>query len=126
MRDMKTEFDVVQSVVPTGNRNATVNGTGVDLANYDSATAVITADTITDGTHTPTLEESDSSGSGYTTVAAADMIGSLVAITAASVQRVGYRGKKRYIRVVVTVAGATTGGKYAAVVVRGTPRKLPL
>lgn len=126
MRDMKTEFDVVQSVVPTGNRNASVNGASVDLANYDAATAVITAETITDGTHTPTIEESDASGSGFTTVAAADLIGSLVAITANSVQRVGYRGKKRYIRVVVTVAGATTGGKYAGVVVRGMPRKLPL
>mgnify|MGYP000966908131 CR=1 FL=1 len=126
MRDLENRLDVAQSVVPSGNRNASVNGTGVDLQVYDGAVVIVTGDTVTDGTHTPKVQESDDNSS-YTDVAAADLVGTaLVAITAASVQKVSYVGAKRYIRAVVTVAGATTGAKFAAVVVRGYPARQPL
>jgi len=126
MRDLEARLDVVQSLVPTGARTASANGTGVDLQGYDGALAIITADTITDGTHTPKLQESDDN-STFTDVGSTDQVGTaLVAITAASVQRIAYIGAKRYIRVVVTVSGATTGGKYAACVVRGYPSRQPL
>lgn len=119
MRDLENRLDVLASVVPTGNRTASVNGTGIDLQGYDGALVIINADTITDGTHTPKVQESDDN-SIYTDVASTDLIGTaLVAITAASVQKIAYVGTKRYIRVVITAAGTTTGGKYNAVVVRG-------
>lgn len=125
-RDLEARLDVAQSLVPTGNRNASANGTGADLRGYDGALVTITADTITDGTHTPKVQESDDD-STYTDVAVGDLAGTaLVAITAASVQKIAYVGLKRYIRVVVTVAGATTGGKYAATVTRGLPARGPL
>lgn len=126
MRDLEARLDVVASVVPTGNRNASVNGTGVDLQGYDGALVVINADTITDGTHTPKIQDSDDNSS-FADAAAGDQVGTaLVAITASSVQKIAYVGAKRYIRVVVTVAGATTGGKYNAVVVRGYPARQAL
>lgn len=104
-----------QSVKPLGARNATVTGGDVDTKNFGSATAVIDSGTITDGTHTPTLEESDvGGGSGYTTVVAADLQGSFVDVVTDSIQKVGYIGNKQFIRVVITVAGATTGGVYSA------------
>lgn len=122
--DTKQIQDVVNSLAPAA-RTATANGTGVDLANFDSATAVLVVGTITDGTHTPALQESDDN-STFTAVAAADLIGSLSVLASNTNQRVGYRGVKRYVRVAVTVAGATTGGVYAAVVTRGDGRKQPV
>jgi hypothetical protein len=102
--------------------NATVNGTSVDLAGtgnfFRSAMLVVLAGAITDGTHTFKLQESDDN-STFTDVAAADLQGSLTAVTTAqanSAQRQSYVGSKRYLRGVVTVASATTGGNTAAVI----------
>jgi hypothetical protein len=123
MVDLKNYLDVVQSLNPAA-RTASANGTGVDLANYNGAMVVLHVGTITDGTHTPRVEES-SDNSTYTTVAASDLIGSLAALATGVVQRVGYIGSRRYIRVATTVSGATNGGVYGASVVRGFPRKAP-
>lgn len=121
--DIKQTQDVQNSLAPAA-RTASDNGTGIDLANFASATVAFVVGTITDGTHTPSVEESDDN-STFTAVAAADLIGTLAALASNTNQRVGYRGSKRYIRAVSTVAGATTGGVYAAVVIRGDGRKQP-
>lgn len=122
--DIKQTLDVVNSLAPAA-RTATANGTGVDLANFASANVVFSVGTITDGTHTPSVQESDDN-STFTAVAAADLIGTLANLASNTNQRVGYRGTKRYVRAVSTVAGATTGGVYAGVVVRGDARKQPV
>lgn len=83
----------------------------------------MSAGTITDGTHTPKVQESDDN-STFTDVASTDLAGTaLVAITANSVQRISYVGNKRYIRVATTVSGTTTGGMYTASVLRGYPSR---
>lgn len=127
MRDLENRLNALASIVPTGNRTATVNGTGIDLQGYDGALVIINADTVTDGTHTPKVEES-ADNSAWNDAAAADLVGTtLVAITAASVQKIAYVGAKRYIRATVTVTGGpATGGKYNALVVRGFPSLQPL
>ena len=126
MRDLENNIDYATSLAPAGNRTASANGTGVDLQGYEAAVALIAAGTITDGTHTPKLQESDDNSS-FTDVAAADLVGTtLVAITANSVQKISYVGAKRYIRVATTVSGTTTGGMYVAYVVRGNPARRPL
>ncbi len=122
--DIKQTTDVKNSLAPAA-RTASANGTGVDLANFDSAEVALIVGTITDGTHTPSVQESDDD-STYTAVAAADLIGTLAALASSTNQRVGYRGTKRYVRAVSTVSGATTGGVYAAVVVRSDARKQPV
>lgn len=125
-RDLHNEISVGNSIVPAAIKTTTSTGTGIDLAGYRSAAVVFVVGAITDGTHTPTLEESDSSGSGYSAVAAADMSGTLAALTASTNQEVSYIGSKRYIRAVVTVTGSpSTGGYYQAVVVRGNPITAP-
>ena len=121
--DIKQTQDVQNSLAPAA-RTASANGSGVDLANFASATVAFSVGTITDGTHTPSVEESDDNSS-FSAVAAADLIGTLSALASNTNQRVGYRGTKRYIRAVSTVAGATAGGVYAAVVIRGDGRKQP-
>lgn len=128
MLDLKSNIDVVQDIAPAA-KTATAHGGGADMAGYDQAVAIFDAGVITDGTHTPALEESDDN-STFTAVAAGDLIGAFAAVTSSSggsaVQRVGYIGTKRYIRVTTTVSGATTGGVYGTVIVRGLARKLPL
>ncbi len=123
MRDIKNNVDLVKSIDPaTYNTNQT--GTGVDLRDYDAAMAVVQSGALTDGTHTPKLQESDDD-STYTDVAAADLDGSFSNIAANAVQRVGYRGGKRYIRVFVTSNGAT-GAIYGASIARGKPHIAPV
>ena len=124
MRDLKNNLSEATSLAPAA-RTATANGTGVDLRGYDSAQVLFVVGAITDGTHTPKVQESDDD-STYTDVAAADQDGTLANIAANTNQVVGYKGTKRYLRAVSTVSGATTGGVYSAVVIRGNPEHAPV
>jgi len=127
---------LVQQTVTAANRtNGTVNGTAIDLWSntvadqvFRSALAVVQTGTITDGTHTVEVQESDDNSS-FSAVADADLQGSEPAIGAANdnvVYEIGYRGTKRYIRVTVVTSGATTGGTFGAVLILGIPRRLPV
>lgn len=129
MRDLKHYLSVGISVLSGVLKTATATGTGVDLQGYETATAVVQFGVITDGTFTPSLEESDTFGSGYTAVAAGDQLGTFTAATSggggSAVQTVGYIGSKRYVRVVLTVTGSPSTGGYAnALIVRGRPRHM--
>lgn len=90
----------------------------------------MTIGTWTDGTHTPKLQESDNGTSGWTDVAAGDLIGGFSVVNSAgggnAVQRVSYIGNKRYIRAVLTVASATNGAFAGVLVVRGNPASAPV
>lgn len=123
-RQLSSRISVAQSLVPAA-RTANATGTGIDLAGYHAAAIYIVAGTITDGTHTPIVQESDDNVT-YTDVAAEKLQSALANITSNSVQEVGYIGNKRYIRINATVAGATTGGVYAAFVVRGRASSRPV
>lgn len=127
-RDLHNQVSIVNSIAPQAALTATTTGTGVDLAGYRSAAVVFHAGAVTDGTWTPTVEESDSFGSGYTTVAAADLSGSLATFTSSTddtIQKVSYLGSKRYIRAVLTETVTSTGGLITATVVRGNPVTTP-
>jgi len=127
MNDMKSNFDVKRTIAPAAARTTTTTGAAVDLAHCNGALVVFDPATITDGTHTPSVTECDTSGGTYTAVAAADLIGTLAALATDVQQRVSYIGKKQFIKGVITVTGSpSTGGVYDAVVVRGYPRKAPL
>lgn len=123
MKDLKNNLTVAQSLAPAA-RTATENGTGADLAGYEGVVVVFDVGTITDGTHTPSVQESNDNTT-FTDVAVSDLIGTLSNLASNTVQTIGYVGTKRYIRAVSTVAGATTGGVYSATVVRGLPRRAP-
>ncbi|HXF71505.1 MAG TPA: hypothetical protein VNO79_02715 [Actinomycetota bacterium] len=126
MQDLYNEISVAQSLAPAA-RTASANGAGVDLQGFDAAVVVVETGAITDGTHTIQVEES-ADNSTFTAVADADLQGTEPAIGAADdnkVYEIGYMGTKRWLRVSVTVSGATSGGVYAAHVVRGRARKLP-
>lgn len=117
MKDIKSIIDVVQSVAPAAH-TASSTGSSANLQGYQAAMAIVSFGTVTDGTHTPKLQES-SDNSTFTDVAAGDLIGSFAAGASSTVQRVGYIGGLQYIRVVITVSGATTGALSGADIVRG-------
>jgi photosystem II stability/assembly factor-like uncharacterized protein len=112
--------------------DGTVNGTTVDLhENLDasrSAMLIVLGGAITDGSHAIVLQESDD-GSAWSTVAAADLQGTAPTLTSTdddALSEVGYLGSKRYLRAAVTTTGATTGGTFGAVILRGFPRRQPI
>lgn len=123
-RDLKSNIDVQTSLGPN-DYTATTNGSSADLRGFESAVVAFVVGTVTDGTHTPSVEESDDD-STFTAVAAADLLGTLANFASSTNQRVGYRGAKRYVRAKLTVSGATTGAEAAAVVIRGNAAQRPI
>lgn len=130
MRDLASNIGPVDSVPPLTNRTASINGIGVSTKGFDSAAAVVHFGAITDGGWTPSIEESDTLGSGYTAVAAADQVGTFVEAVAANdltTQKVSYVGIKEFIRIVVTESTASvTGANFSGMIVLGHPHVAPV
>ena len=128
MRDIKNNLDGVSSIGPAS-YTASTNGSGVDVRDFDGAMVVFQAGTADTGngdeTYTPSVEESDDNSS-FSAVAASDLEGALVNMTANSVQRAGYKGAKRYVRAVLTLGGTTPSINASALVVRGLPYLAPV
>lgn len=105
--------------------DTTTNGAEIDTQGFESATFILQAGTLSDGTYTPLIEESDVSGSGYTAVADADLIGTEAdaAVDASNeISRIGYIGKKRYVRLSVVSTSTSSGGTVGAVAILGSAR----
>jgi hypothetical protein len=122
----------VKRTLAPATRTATADGTTVDRVagglRFQDALVVIDAGVVTDGTHTFVVQES-ADGSSWAAAADSDLQGTEPAVTSANDDRVyeiGYLGSARYLRVAVTVAGATTGGVYSAAVVLSNPRRGPV
>ena len=105
--------------------NEATNGTTVDLAlyknNFRSVMFVVNAHTITDGTHTVTVQES-ANNSDWAAVATARVQGTLPEIGADddnTVHSFGVVPNQRYVRIVVTDADSSSGGAISAVAVIG-------
>ncbi|MFQ5783605.1 MAG: hypothetical protein ACE5H8_02125 [Alphaproteobacteria bacterium] len=120
-RDLTGNIDVQTSLDP-GAYTATTNGTGVDLRGFESAAVAFVVGAVTDGAHTPAVEDSDDGA----TWGPATLSGALADLASNTNQRVGYRGGKRYLRAKLTVSGATIGAQAAAVVIRGNAARRPV
>ncbi len=126
---MQDTYNKVSPVVAAkmATRTANVTGEVVDLAGYDSVTFVVMSGTLTDGTYTTALKESDD-GSTFTTVDSSQILGGNVSFAATdddTVKKLGYVGGKRYVRLDITVSGATSGGVIGAIAVRANARHAP-
>ncbi len=103
--DIKNSVSVASTIAP-GDYDATQTGTGVDLANADSAAVIFAVGAVANNDFTFAIQESDDNAS-FTPVSADDLDGTVPAAPVASaVTVVGYRGIKRYLRVVATDGGA--------------------
>jgi hypothetical protein len=126
MKDLHHNIKVLPALDPKAiiNANAANNGATIDRQGYEAVEFVVQSGVITDGTLAVKIQEGDlSNASDMADAAAADVIGTAAfAATDDSVTKyIGYKGKKRYSRVVVTQAGATTGGFFCALAILGNP-----
>lgn len=114
MRDLYSNIKAAHALVPAV-RYATVTGTTIDLKGSNRAAVVVsTGDREGTGGFSLKLQESDTTTSGDFADVAAALVDSDAPATLAgsSVYRLGYRGHKRYIRLVATAsapAGITIG-----------------
>jgi hypothetical protein len=123
-KELKSRLQNTQSINPGAKTNATVNGTAVDLFDYDAALIVAVVGTRTDGTHLLSAEESDDN-STFTAVAAGDLKGTFPAdVTSNTPIVVAYLGKKRYIRAKAVTSGATTGAVFGVNIITGLGKHL--
>jgi hypothetical protein len=109
MRALSAEVDPIPLIKPKAS-TATTNGTALDLSAVTANTIIFNPGAWTDGTHTPSLQDSPDNVT-WTNVTPANQVGTLTPWSsgAAAVQWVDYIGPQRYVRPVITVSGATTG-----------------
>lgn len=111
MLAIKALYNKLTCFVPAA-RTATNNGTTIDLADVNQNEIVYYTGVWTDGTHTPKLQDSPDN-STWTDVTAANQVGSFTAVSSSAgqnaFQAVSYIGPQRYVRLVITRSGTTTG-----------------
>ncbi len=127
MRDLANNLGLVQAVAPAV-LTATNTSAAIDLLGFNSAmVAINTGAIVASGNFTPKLQESDTTTSGdFTDVVAAELVGTFpAALAAASVVKVGYIGKRRYIRTVITLNSGTSIAA-GAVIIKGDAANKPV
>lgn len=131
--DLYNETMVAQALPSGAHTTGTANGSAIDLDqfgnNFRAALFVVQAATITDGTHTITLQDSPD-GTTWTNVDANHSENAPLVLGAAqsnTVAALSYKGEgNRYVRLVATTAGATTGGVFGAVAVLAEGSDVPV
>jgi hypothetical protein len=124
-RDLTSNIGVVTAIAPGVVTTGSHAGVVIDTRGFDSVAFAVAAGTVTDGTHTPALLSS-SDGTLFAPVVAPNLQGTLAAVASNTVQRVGYVGNDRYLRLDVVSAGATAGAALAASAILGNPAIKPV
>lgn len=134
MRDSLYDDTVARSALAIATRtaNSAVNGLAVDK-NYQNnrfraVMFVIQTGTVTDGTTTFTMQDSDDASS-WSGVNSLYVQGTLPVVGSAhddTTYEIGYTGDRRYVRLVATQAGATSGATIGAVAIMSSARKTPV
>jgi hypothetical protein len=127
VRDLLRNQFTSMSLSPAA-RTSTATGSTIDLRGYDGAVIAVSFGAYTDGTHTPSVNES-MDGSTWVACATTDLENSFTAVSSSAgantVQQVGYIGNYRYVQVIMTISGATSGAISSAHVIAGYPHSGP-
>ncbi len=120
--DIRSQIDVDQSLTKIA-RTASANGSSVDVSDYHGVAVIIDSGAWTDGTHTFEVQDSDDN-STWAAVASTELYGDDEPVIDGAADddqkyRIGYKGNKKYVRVVQTVSGASTGLVSGVLVVKG-------
>lgn len=124
--DLKNSCVVTNALnIQTISTNTTTAGSSIDLNGYESATFNFKLGVRTDGSYLPVITESDD-GTTFTAVSSDFLIGTPAALaTSHTSQRIGYVGKKRYVKASITSTSVTTGSLATVDVILGSPRTAP-
>lgn len=142
LRDLVNNLKASVSLL-SATRTADANGTGVDLQGYDSAMALVnvgaSGDTLSASVKAELEMQHSDDNSSFSACANADIsapvtgtnLGTFAVIDASgedsSVYKCGYKGNKRYIRVVYNITGThTVGTPVGAVILLGSPERAPV
>lgn len=109
--------------------DTTTNGVIIDTQGYHGLEFILKSGAITDGAYTVTLTHGDNSAlSDGTTVSADDLLGSIAFADTEdnTAKRVGYIGKKRYVRMNVVSTSTSSGGVFSGVAVKFSPFSAPV
>lgn len=109
--------------------NATTAGVEIDTQGFDSVTFEILTGARTDGTVTPLIQESDTSGSYSGSVADDDLIGTEAdaALSAAQSRSIiGYVGKKQFVKLSLVSTSVTSGLTAGASAILGAAKHNPV
>jgi len=135
MKDLHSHLKVSPAINPAAivNSNGTSTGATIDTADYYSLEFVVQSGALTDGTLAISVYHGDASNmSDEAVCAAADLLGDALSFDGSvsaddsATKRIGYRGSKRYVRIKVVQAGASTGGYFCALAIQGHPRVMPV
>jgi len=126
MKDQHNKLNAVVALAPIA-VTATNTSAAIDLQGYNSCEVFISCGVITgSAVFVPSMTECATSGGTYTAVAAADLINTPdTALTAGACSKIGYRGNKRYVKVVNTLSSGTSA-ILSVLVLRGDAANLPV
>ena len=126
-KDINTILDVSNAFNATAiAADADTDGEFIDTQGFYGLTFVAESTAYTDGTYTLDLLESDTaSAPDFTSVPYNFIIGSGVISAANTPAKIGYVGKKRYVRLRITSSGVTTGATLTAQAIRAVPGDAP-
>ena len=129
--DLKTNIDSSVALnSATISSDTTTVGNVIDTAGFDSVTFIASIGTRTDGTYTPVITESATSGGSYTAVDDADLIGTeaAAALTASNTSSIiGYVGKKQFVKFSFASTSTSSGSTgCTAIAVLGSPKHAPV
>lgn len=133
MKDLMSVINPKRAISPVSVADNTPQvGQVIDRIGYQGLTFIIATGALldADATFSTLVEESDQSGSGFTAVADADLIGTeaQAGFNFAADDRLfklGYKGAKRYVRLTLTPAGNASGASLAAIALLSGPASAP-
>jgi len=122
--DIHTLIKEAVSLEPVDiNSNTTTLGAEIDTAGFESCEFVLSIMAWVSGTYAFSLEDSDTSGSGYDAVDSDLIFLKDVSLGASGTTRIGYVGHKRYVKLsIVTTDVVTTGAMLYGHAVLANPK----
>ena len=109
--------------------DTTTNGEIIDTLGFHGLEFILKAGAVADGAYTVTLEHGDDAAlADAAAVDAADVLGSIAVADTDdnAAKRIGYIGKKRYVRMNVVSTSTSSGGAFDGVAVKFSPRHAPV
>ena len=132
--DLHSNIKAVHCIEAAVHTATTTNGAAIDTDGFESCEFIVHVGAAIDGDFTVALEQSPDNGSGsptsWTAVPAAEVLGTnpVVIVTGHtdSVARIGFIGKERHVRAVLTETAANTAGIVGVTAILGNPKVGPV